>query len=426
MIPLDEARDAVVDACPVAPAARVPLVAATGCVAAVDVVAEVAVPPFSNSAMDGFALRAADTGAVPTVLRVVGRTMAGDPPASIGPGEAIRIMTGAPLPRGADAVCMQEEAAETATAGTVTVGSCPPGAFVRLAGDDLVPGQRVLLAGAVVNPGHVGLLAGLGRESVDVHPRPRVGVLSTGDELVEPPQALGPGQIRDANRPALLALLGADGFPTVDLGRVADDEPALCAVLADAAASCDAIVVSGGVSVGEADLVAGALDRICSGAASWFQVAIRPAKPFAFGVIDATTPVFAVPGNPVSAQVSYALLVRPALRTMAGHRDAWPPLVPAITDVALGHPPDGKTHFVRVRAGWDGDGRLHARPTGIQQSHVLNALAAANALAAVPDGPGIAVGETVELVLLDPASVRDGVAGVAIAVVTGADAKDSC
>jgi molybdenum cofactor synthesis domain-containing protein len=328
------------------------------------------------------------------------------PDLAVGEGEAVRIMTGAPLPAGADAVVMVESTTELDGGGAVEVHEAvPAGRNVRPAGDDLRPGEVVIDAGVEVTPARVGVLATLGRETVDVRPRPRVGVLSTGDELVDGPGALGPGQIRDSNRPMLLALVRASGFVPVDLGRVPDDLEAIRAVLGSAAGACDAVITSGGVSMGQADLVKVVLDE--AGELRWMQVAIKPAKPFAFGTLargggDVRVPVFGLPGNPVSSVVSFELLARPALRRMAGFPadQLDRPRVVAVADAPLPRRPDGKVHFVRVVCQPGDDGVFHLRSAGGQGSHQLGALAGANGLAVLPDGDGAGVGDPVEVILL--------------------------
>jgi len=268
---------------------------------------------------------------------------------------------------------------------------------VRDAGDDIRPGQVVFEAGTVLGPGHLGVLASLGYQQVPVFPRVSVGVLSTGDELVDGPGALRPGQIRDSNRPTLLALARQSGFDAVDLGLVGDDEDAITDVVGRGVAECDALVTSGGVSVGDFDYVKAVLDRF--GEMRWWQVAIRPAKPLAFGVVG-TCPVFGLPGNPVSSMVSFELFARPALRRMMGFRELDRPRVLAIADEPLHRHPDGKVHFFRVVATFAADGRAHVRSAGGQGSHLLRAMAMANALAVVPDGEGVDAGQSVEAILL--------------------------
>ena len=232
-------------------------------------------------------------------------------------------------------------------------------------------------------------------------PKARVGVLSTGDELVEGGAPLRPGQIRESNRPMLLALVAEAGAEAVDLGLVRDDEAELAAVIERAATECDALVTSGGVSMGDFDVVKLVLDKI--GRMRWMQVAIKPAKPFAFGLLGADepgTPVFGLPGNPVSSMVSFELFARPALRQMMGRGEPGRPEVVAVADDGLRRRPDGKVHFQRVHGAFGPDGRLHVRSTGAQGSHQLAATAGASALAVVPDGDGIAPGDDVRVLLL--------------------------
>ncbi|MGH9150716.1 MAG: molybdopterin molybdotransferase MoeA, partial [Acidimicrobiales bacterium] len=259
----------------------------------------------------------------------------------------------------------------------------------------------------VLGPGHLGVLASVGMRQVSVHRRPRVGVLSTGDELVDRPGPLALGQVRDANRPALLALCRQSGFVAVDLGRVGDRRAAVEAVL-DAGgageAGWDALVTSGGVSMGEFDYVKAVLSERGAGGLAWVQVAIKPAKPLAFAVVGGR-PVFGLPGNPVSALVSFELFARPALRQMAGFEGParFRTVVDAVAGDDLRRRPDGKLHLVRVVASWGGDGRVHVTPSGGQSSHLLRAMALANALALLPDGDGVGAGETVQAMLLsDP------------------------
>jgi molybdenum cofactor synthesis domain-containing protein len=408
VIALAEVRRRVLGECMVLEAVEVQLPTAVGCVAASMVRADSPIPGFANSAMDGYAVQAADTVFEKVELRVVGSTRAGEAPISMRPGEAVRIMTGAPMPVGADAVCMQESTSPGTGNSTVRIlGPVEPGAYVRHPGDDVAVGQVLFEKGAVLGPAHAGMLAGQGYQTAWVHRRPVVGVLSTGDELLGPPAPLVPGRIRDGNGPALLAALAQSRFVPVDLGAVPDDETAIGDALEAGAARCDALVVSGGVSVGDADLVTAVLADRCAGTSYWLQVAIRPAKPFAFGLLGGRVPTFGVPGNPVSALVSFELLVRPALRQMAGHTALNRPAAQAVADEALPRTADGKVHYFRVRAEFADDGRLHVRPIGAQQSHVLHALAMANALAVVPNGPGPKAGDTVEVMLLD----SEGLAG---------------
>lgn len=371
---------------------------ALGLVLAEDVIAGEAVPPFDNTAMDGFAVVAADTAGAPVELDIVETIAAGHAPTvEVQRGQASRIFTGAPMPAGADAVVMVEKT-EVVGDDRVRVDiEVPVGNHLRPAGDDLRVGQVVFGAGAVLSAGHLGVLASLGIEAVPVYPRLRVGVVSTGDELVEGPAPLEPGQIRDSNRRTLLTLAGEAGCEPVDLGIVADTREAITGAVRHGVDHCDAVLTSGGVSMGDIDLVRVILDEM--GDMRWMQIAIKPAKPFAFGLVGGT-PVFGFPGNPVSSMVSFELLGRPALRRAMGHADLDRPIVRAVADEELGRRTDGKTHFARVVAGFGDDGRVHVRSAGGQGSHQLGAMAAANALAVLPDGDGVASGGDVEVMLL--------------------------
>jgi molybdopterin molybdotransferase len=399
VIPVDEARRRILAACPALAPRAIGLLAAMGSVAAAPVVADEDVPPIANSAMDGYAVRAADTAPAPAVLQVVGTLAAGTAPGvTVGRGQAVRIMTGAPLPPGADAVVMVERTRTLDGGASVEIELAARGGdHVRAAGSDLRAGQAVLEPGTVLGPGHLGVLASVGREVVTVVPRARVGVLSTGDELVAGGGPLRPGQIRDSNRPTLLGLVAEAGCEAVDLGLVGDDEDTIAAAVTRGVDGCDALVTSGGVSVGDFDYMKAVLDRL--GRMEWWQVAVRPAKPLAFGVVGAT-PVFGLPGNPVSSMVSFELFARPALRQMMGHSRLDRPVVRAVADEAFDRRPDGKLHLVRVVAVEDDDGRWHVRSSGGQGSHMLSAMARANALALLPDGDGVPPGRDVEALLL--------------------------
>ncbi len=397
MIPLDEARRYVLDGCSPLAAVTMPVEAAAGLVLAEAVTSAEAVPPFDNTAMDGFALRAEDVVAAPVDLEVVGTLAAGAAPdVEVGPGQAVRIMTGAPIPPGADSVVMVELTESRGSTVTVTK-PVAVGNHVRRAGEDLEVGQPVFPAATVLGPGHLGVLLSIGVQRVSVHRRLRVGVMSTGDELVEGGGELRPGQIRDSNRRTLLALLAELGVEPVDVGLIRDDERAIRAAIEGAVEDCDALLSTGGVSMGDFDYVKHVLDDI--GTMRWMQVAIRPAKPLAFGWVG-STPVFGLPGNPVSSMVSYELFARPALRKLMGHNELDRPRRRAVADSPLRRRADGKTHFARVTVCYD-DGRYRVESAGGQGSHQLYAMATANALAVLPDGEGVEPGEEVEVILLD-------------------------
>ncbi|MEZ5382888.1 MAG: molybdopterin molybdotransferase MoeA [Microthrixaceae bacterium] len=405
MIPLDEARSYVLGLGRPLESVEVPIWGADGLVLAEDIVALEDVPGEDNSAMDGWGLRSADAQAPGAELAVVGRQMAGiaDPNLTVGPGEAVRIMTGAPLPAGVDSVEMVERATVgRADSGGETVRlelAVPEGQFVRRAGEDVTAGQRVLTAGTLLTPAGVGVGTSVGRRQVSVVRRPRVGVISTGDELVAEDRPLRPGELRDSNRPGLLAAVARLGAEAVDLGWVPDDEALLEAALVSGTESCDLVLTSGGVSMGDADLVKVLLARL--GDMRWMQIAIKPAKPLAAGTVG-DTPVVGLPGNPVSSHVSLVLFAAPLIARLAGrHDDPIARVCAALPHGLPGRPSgDGKTHFVRVLATHDDAGRWSARSAGAQGSHQLSTMSLANGLAIQPGGESIGADSTAVVLLL--------------------------
>ncbi|MEY2401406.1 MAG: molybdopterin molybdotransferase [Ilumatobacteraceae bacterium] len=402
MISEREARGYVLDRCVVADVVEVSFTDAIGAVLAEPVVAAEDVPPFANSAVDGYAVRADDTAGAPVRLRVVGEVAAGwSTDRVVGQGEAIRIMTGAPMPAGADSSVMVEDT-ERVDADEVLINKAvSPGTSVRNIGEDVHVGTEIFAAGTTVRPAVAGVLASVNARRVRIVRIPRVAILSTGDELINDGSALLPGQIRESNKTMLVPLVAEAGCETIDLGVVRDDEAALEAVLREAAASYDAIITSGGVSMGEYDVVKAVLSRIAD--MRWMQIAIKPAKPFAFGLLasgDRWTPVFGLPGNPVSSMVSFELFARPALRKMMGHTDLDRPTVLAVADDGLRRRTDGKTHYMRVFGAFGDDGRYHISSVGAQGSHQLAATSLADAIAIVPDGDGVEPGGSVATMIL--------------------------
>lgn len=407
LLSADEAREWVVSNCEPLPVIDLLLSDALGCVLAEPVVSTEAVPPFANTAMDGYALQAADTTRVPIDLEVIGTIPAGaEPNVTVRPGTAVRIMTGAAMPLGADAVVPVENVERTSpdAVSVRILAPARPGDCVRAAGEDVHAGQPLFDAGTELTPGHLGVLASIGATTVRARRRLRVGVLSTGDELIAAPAPLRIGQIRDSNRHTLLALVRRLGLEPVNLGLARDDASEIEARVLEAVESCDALVTSGGVSMGDFDLVKAVLDRLSQEQGTpmrWMQIAIKPAKPLAFGLIHGV-PVFGLPGNPVSCMVSFELFARPGLRRMLGHppgRQEHQPIL-GVADEDLRRSPDGKVHFARVRAEFGADGRLHVRSSGGQASNLLRAMADANALAVLPDGPTITAGMPVSVLLL--------------------------
>ena len=447
MIPLAEAQDYVLNKISRLQAAQIPLLEASGLVTAEPAVSPEPIPAWDNTAMDGFAVLSGDTAdassEMPVALEVVGTIAAGalspDAP-KVAAGKAVRIMTGAPIPEGADAVVQVEHAepwdngqgcsglgdselGDEKQGGSRQGGKkqdtpiseatairlsqpVPSGTHIRRAGEDLKAGQTAVPANTALSPAHLGVLASIGVQEVAAYPRPKVAIFSTGDELVSGGGPLAVGQIRDSNRHSLLALL-QDCAEPVDGGVVPDDETAIEEAFSRYAAECDAVITTGGVSMGDFDYVKVVLDRL--GDMRWMQIAIRPAKPLAFGTIG-STPIFGLPGNPVSCMVSFELFARPALRKMAGQAELHRRRVSAIAAEPLHRRPDGKTHFARVRWHWHESNEGNSTggenagyivsSAGGQGSHQLSAMADANGLAVLPDGDGIPEGGKVELILL--------------------------
>jgi molybdenum cofactor synthesis domain-containing protein len=408
MTPLEDARNIVLARCSVLATVEVFFRDALGKILATDVVARENVPHFANTAVDGYAVRSVDVAQAPVELSVIGELAAGARPAqSVEPGTAIRIMTGAPIPSGCDAVVMVEDTQRVGDHAVRINAAVSQGASIRDAGSDVSKGTVVFCHGTLVTPAVLGTLASINARTVSVYRTARVGVLSTGDELVEDGSDLEIGQIRESNRVMMLRLVEQAGLDAVDLGNVVDDESLLEARLRQAVGelSCDAIVSSGGVSMGDYDVVKAVLSKIAN--MSWMQIAMKPAKPFAFGTLrnahGVDVPIFGLPGNPVSSLVSFELLARPALRIMSGFGDAaWRPRVRAVLDEEIVRKPDGKMHFDRGFARFSDDGHVHVTRTGPQGSHQLAATALANALIEVPDGSGLQAGDPVTVTFLGP------------------------
>lgn len=397
---VDEHRAFVASLLAPAPAVEVPISRALGRVLAADVVSAVALPPFDNSAMDGYAVRAADVAGAspdsPVTLPVpedipAGRT---DVP-TLEPGTAHRIMTGAPMPVGADAV-VQVELTDGGVETVVVHGSPAPGVHVRLAGEDVTPGTTVLTAGSVLGPPQVGLLAAVGLPTVAVRRPPRVLVLSTGSELVEPGSALAPGQIFESNGPMLAAaVVDAGGEPEL-LRFVPDDVEVFASLLAQKAGDVDLILTSGGVSAGAYEVVKDALhDR----GVEFVRVAMQPGGPQGAGRLDGDgTAVVTLPGNPVSSLVSFEVFVRPALRAALGHPHPMRPVVSAALGEALVSPAEKRQFRRGVLDAADGT----VREVGAPASHLLASLALADCLIVIPEGvSAVDKGVQVEVWLLE-------------------------
>ena len=387
MLTVEEARERVLAHFRPLEAAEVPLSAALGRILAGDAVSSEYLPPFTNSAMDGYAVRSSDahgaSAASPKRLRLVGEVPAGSVYAgTVGAGEAVRILTGAPLPDGADAVLEQEQA-EAGEGWVSLLAEAPAGNNLRHPGEDVKPGDVLAPGGTELGPAEIALLAALGVHPVRVTRRPRVAILSTGDELAPLGEPLRPGQIRESNGPYLVAAVQRAGGEPLPLGIARDRAEEIRAKLA-AARDADLILTSGGVSVGDYDLVKQILGE--QGDIQFWRVRMRPGKPVAFGHLG-ETPLLGLPGNPVSAAVTFELFGRPAIRTMLGCRQVERPLV----DVVLAGEPIqriDRRNFVRARLD-SRDGTLTATPTGAQGSHIISSLRGATALLIIMEGEGI-------------------------------------
>lgn len=382
----------------------VQLLDAHGCVLVEDVVAPWPLPQFDNSAMDGYAVRAEDVRDAsedePVELPVVADIAAGETQVdTIGPGLAARIMTGAPVPVGADAV-VPVEYTDGGTARVRITLAAQAGRHLRRIGEDVQAGDTVLTAGTFLGAAQVGLLAAVGKDRVKVRPRPRVVVISTGRELVEPGLPLALGQITDSNSYTLTASAREAGAVAFRIAPVPDDETKLLSLIEDQLVRADVIVTSGGISAGAYDVVKAVLSEL--GTVTFDKVAMQPGMPQGFGTIgDEATPIFTLPGNPVSAFVSFEVFVRPAIRKMLGVSRLHRPSVKAILQSTL-RSPEGKRQFARARWQPASDGSYLVTPLAGQASHMLADLAYANALVVVPEQvTEVAAGQVVDTVLLE-------------------------
>ena len=400
---VDEHLEVVLGRVAALPAFDQPLMDAVGLVLCEDIVSGVSLPGFDNSAMDGYAVQAADLAGAsdenPIGLPVVGEFRAGrSEPIVVTPGTCVRIMTGAPMPRGADSVVP----VEWTDGGTVTVRITqqpPVGGSVRHAGEDVTAGAQVLDRDTVLGPRQIAVLAAVGRARVKARPRPRVVVISTGAELREPGSRLGEGQIYDSNSYTLAACARDAGAVVYRVGIVDDDPKRIMDTLSDQLVRADLVITTGGVSMGAYDIVKEELSKL--GTVDFPQVAMQPGKPQGFGVIgDDEVPIFTLPGNPVSAYISFEVFVRPALRKMMGQMPYRRALVPGVTLDGFSSPA-GRRQFVRAAA-TSGDQGWMASTVGGHGSHLLGGLSRANALIVVPeDVTSVRAGDQVELMLLD-------------------------
>jgi molybdopterin molybdotransferase len=401
MLEFEEALARVLAAVPGPTSENVPLSEAAGRVLAEQVRSPIDLPVFDNSAMDGYGLRAADVATAkpdtPVRLRLAGRIAAGEVFAGkVTTGTCVRLFTGSPLPPGADAVVMQEDTrVESGAPGEVLILSpAVLGENVRSRGGDVKRGSTLGEAGEFLTAGRLGLLAAAGLTVVAVGRQPAVGLLATGSELQEPGRPLAPGRIYESNRLALAALLGRAGAVPRTFPLVADELAATSRALEEACNQCDAVVTTGGVSVGEMDFIKRAFGQV-GGELEFWKVAIKPGRPFAFGRCRGKL-LFGLPGNPVSALVTFLLLVRPALLRWQGAANISLPTLPGVLAEPLAN--DGeRRHFMRVRV--DPAGKVYS--AGVQASHVLSSVAAANGLVDVPPNTTLGSGTDVPVLRWD-------------------------
>jgi molybdopterin molybdotransferase len=398
LIPVAEARARILSALPEAEAETIPIGKAHGRVAAEDLVARLTYPPAAVSAMDGYALRRDDVGEAPAKLRKIGVSRAGERfQGTLAPGACVRIFTGAILPEGADVVALQEDAEEIGD--EVVLREVPAkGRHIRAEGLDFTTGQVLVPQGRAISARAVGLLAAAGVGQARVGRRPKVAILSTGDELVPPGMDPGPDQIVSSNGVALAAAIESWGGEALDLG-IAEDDLGAIADAVDRAQGADLLVTSGGASVGDHDLVQAAFAKRGFELEFW-RIAMRPGKPLMFGKLG-RTPVLGLPGNPVSAMVCAALFLKPAIRRILGMSEVEPRFEPA----RLGQPMrqnDKREDYIRGRLEHGPDGVAVAYPFGVQDSAMQRVLADARCLIRrLPNAPAAAEGDMVEIVRLN-------------------------
>lgn len=392
MLSVEEARAYLLDrARGIGETERVATEDALGRIVAADVTAPIDVPGHANSAMDGYAVQAAD---VPregeATLRVTQRIAAGEVGSALAAGEAARIFTGAPVPDGADAIAIQEDCRRDG-ASVMVPGPLSPGTFVRPRGNDIRAGAVVLAAGVRIRPQEMGVAASVGIERIEVRRRPRVAIVSSGDELRRPGESLGPGQIYNSNRFTLLGLLQRLGCDTVDLGLVADTFEATRDALLDGAARADVLITTGGVSVGEEDHVRQALEAI--GEIAMWKVRVKPGKPIVYGRIGACD-LLGLPGNPVSALVTFCLFVRPFILRRLEAARVFPP--PVRVGARFAWPkPGGRREYARARIGETENGDTVAEIHERQSSDVLSATSWATGLVEIAEGTTISPGDQI-------------------------------
>ncbi len=395
MLSVEEARQQMLDTISVLPKEPRGVLSCLGHVLAEAIYSPENLPPFDNSAMDGYAVRASDvrgaSGAEPVVLSIVETIAAGyAPKKSVNPGEAARIMTGAMMPNGANAVVMQEVTAAENDTVKIFEG-VEESRNVRFTGESVNRGVRVMARGKPLRPPEISMLAALNCAEVTVHRKPTVAIVSTGDELTRLGEPLTPGKIRDSNRYGIYAQVEEAGGIPIDMGIAPDDEAETERIFRNALAKADALITSGGVSVGEHDVVKNVLEKL--GKINFWRVAMKPGKPQAYGIADGK-PIFGLPGNPVSSLVVFELFVRPALLKMAGHSELLRPKFKAsLAEDVVNR--DGRVNYMRAIL-IERDGDYIAKTTGPQGSGILHSLVLANGLIKIPAGVRMSTGETVD------------------------------
>jgi len=387
MLAVEEARRKVLESVSRLEIIEVTLLETLGLTLAEEVTAKNDIPPFDNSAMDGYAVRAEDLAGAgpesPVRLEVLEDLPAGyHTETRIGKGQAIRIMTGAPVPAGADTV-IPVESTRPEDDTVLILEELSKGSHVRLAGEDVRDGDTVIVPGLVVGPAEMGMLASLGYSRVRCFRKAVAGIIATGDELVGVEEKLTPGKIRDSNSYTMYGMVVRAGAEPRLLGVARDDPAILEGMIGDNLDDVDLFITSGGVSVGDYDVVKDVLAKL--GEMNFWKVAMRPGKPQAFGLIDGV-PLFGLPGNPVSVMVSFEQFVRPAILKMMGRREIFRPEVTAVLDTPIGRK-TGRAEFIRVIVEWK-EGRYHAGVTGPQGSGILRSMVVGNALAILPADVG--------------------------------------
>jgi molybdopterin molybdotransferase len=398
LLPVADAQKRILDAVPVLPAEQIPLSAALGRVLAADVAARRSQPPMPVSAMDGYAVRAADVATLPATLRIVGYAPAGHAfDGNVGPGEAVRIFTGAPVPDGADAIVIQENTEKDGETVRVVDGTAPKGRYVRPAGLDFAEGDVLLRAGKVLTARDIGLAAAMNVPWLMVRRRPRIAILATGDEIVMPGDPIGRDQIVSSNALALAAFIAAQGADAVDLGIAPDEEDGLRALAAGARGS-DILVTTGGASVGDHDLVQSVLGDIGLEIDFW-RIAMRPGKPLMFGSLGETF-LIGLPGNPVSSLVCALIFLAPAIRKMLGMAELLPPTITARLGGEL-EENDEREDYLRATVVRSPDGTLTATPFSRQDSSMFATIARSDALIVRPrHAPAVKAGDPVTAIPL--------------------------